>query len=153
MMEALDLEYEKLVTPLLLVDASGGAVYGRTRIQKMMFLAQQESEFKGDEFEYFAWDYGPYSKELQQYLDVLVDLSFLRETAEKAKEGYAVYKYEITKAGRTFVQEQNSTSTQNKRKALVALSQAWNRVSLEELIRHVYAAHPDFAVKSKYGAT
>lgn len=117
-----------------------------------MFLAQQEPEFKDGEFEYFAWDYGPYSKELQQYLDVLVDLSFLRETSERAKDGHVVYKYEITRAGRTFVQEENSAKTERRKAALHTLSQSWNRASLEDLIRHVYAEHPEFATKSKYGA-
>jgi len=59
-------------------------IEGRTRLQKMVFVIQQElsqtEDYSEDRFyEYFAYDYGPFSKELAEDIDEMIDADLLIE--------------------------------------------------------------------------
>ncbi|MDT2567170.1 hypothetical protein [Enterococcus avium] len=69
-------------------------IEGRTRITKMMFLFQMEwlkkIEFKKnldiDQLQFFeAYNYGPFSSDVHDELDLFISIGFLREQVKKVK--------------------------------------------------------------------
>ena len=68
-------------------------IEGRTRITKMMFLFQMEwlkkIEFKKnldiDQLQFFeAYNYGPFSSDVHDELDLFISIGFLREQVKKS---------------------------------------------------------------------
>jgi uncharacterized protein len=144
---------EKLLLPLLLTHASSGRVRGRTRFQKLIFLYQTERDDPLAKFRYFPWDYGPYSKELQEYIDALVEFDLLEERAVNFEPGSKkiVYEYVLTAEGNQMVESFFDIDPKYNRavRDLRDLAAMRSEQSLNDLLKDVYANHPDFAVRSK----
>lgn len=77
-----------------------GAISGRKKLQKMIYIAKQLS-FPFDEKFQFHF-YGPYSEELTVRVEELVNMGFLEETKIK-KGGYVQYRYNLTEEGEGFL--------------------------------------------------
>lgn len=60
------------------------SIVGTTRLQKMLFLTEQEKKIKGDEgsFNFEAYKFGPVSKSLYDDIEFLVNIGFLEKTGE-----------------------------------------------------------------------
>ena len=86
----------KEVTVLYLL--SKGPIYGRLRLQKLMFLAK-EKFLAPIPFKFVIYHYGPYSLELQRVIDNLVMSGLVREDIVK-HEDRILYKYELTEKGK-----------------------------------------------------
>lgn len=143
---------QKLLLPLLLVKESDGRLRGRTRFQKLIFLYQELSNSPLAKFQYFAWDYGPYSKELQAFVDLLVENGFLAEEAVEfeAGSGKKIYEYRLTTAGRTLLESQRAAvGTDSASRELRAISDEWGSKDLDEVLGFVYNTFPAYAAKSK----
>ena len=66
---------------------------GITRLEKMMFLLQKETEFSGklhNKFNFEAWKFGPFSKEIYEDLDLLASLDLV-EIRERKLPSYIEY--------------------------------------------------------------
>lgn len=98
-----------LAALLELVQASGGSVVTRIRLQKMAYLlaAFGASAFRWHSFSYHH--YGPFSRELSDTLQFAVSAGLLDEIHESFSEGSQRYNYELGEAGRSFVAESGST--------------------------------------------
>jgi uncharacterized protein YwgA len=99
--------FEKILFPLLLTERQK-EVYGRTRFQKMMFLAQKAVEKNGTPgpgFRYKIYLHGPFSFELTGAIEELVNDGLMEEGVEPTREGYQVFVYRLTDKGTSFVQE------------------------------------------------
>lgn len=66
------------VLPLTLMRAAGGKIKGKTRITKLVFLAEHEAIKQQNldlsetiDFEFYPYDYGPFSKKLLEDLEYL----------------------------------------------------------------------------------
>jgi len=137
---------------MLLIEASGGSIKGRTRFQKLVFLHQQLSKAAGIGFKFFPWDYGPYSKELQEYLNALVSTALVSENPVLLDEttGKKIYEYRLTKSGRAFL-DKNLKGNEGKRleQQVRELWASWGTRALDDLILHVYSQFPEFTTRSK----
>jgi uncharacterized protein YwgA len=80
---------------LLSVFGEVNKVYGRKKVQKMIHLLESAGTNMPFKYEYHF--YGPYSAELQEEINVLVQQGFLTET--KNDDAYV---YSITEKGRGF---------------------------------------------------
>lgn len=136
----------------MLVKASGGNIRGRTRFQKLAFLYQNQSTHPIASYQYFPWDYGPYSTELQNYLEALARHGLVEEVAADWRDGQKtqrVYDYVLTPKGDKLLAEQKA-KLEGALAELDALCARWAKTDLDELVRYVYKQHPEFTVRSKY---
>ncbi|TSA42730.1 hypothetical protein D4R54_02140, partial [archaeon] len=79
---------------LLLVQANGGRVDGRTTIQKLTYFTQLLVPLSR-EFKFRPHFYGPYSAELAGSLDSLVAIRFMEIEAMRTGYGRLMYSYSL----------------------------------------------------------
>ena len=142
------------VVPLLLLYAEEGKhISGRTRFQKMIFLAQHEKNDVLNWYNFFPHDFGPYSSDLQNDLDFLALEGLLKEKQTNYGDKI-VYQYKLTKRGEDFVKKalyspKHSKSLINTLKALTNIKNKYQNSPLDKLINDVYRKFPDYAIFSK----
>ena len=131
-------------------------IEGRTRLQKMLFLLQQEYNSCDFQYQFHAYDYGPYSSTLQFDIDELIQQGLLKESTEGLSNGKLKYKYSITKEGSRLV-EGVLKNPKNKKLQLKKIHQSCsqiksyaNRINLNDLLRDVYLRYPSYAKRSVY---
>lgn len=131
---------------------------GRTRLQKMVFVMQQElvesGALRGDQlYEFFAYDYGPFSKELAEDIDRMMEDGLIDETdVEYDDDGNLKYIYTLESLGRSVLEKEIGTKGANEviEKAR-RIKQRYNEeLSLPEVIDEVYSEYPEFAENSVY---
>lgn len=164
---------EKLCEPII----------GKTRITKMMYIFEKEMKSKfsnlenGELFEFFAYNYGPYSKELMENISFFESIKFINteETEESLMPdeiddmlsdindyvGYGAEvlleeidipnqtKYVLTDKGRKYFEDKIIENlTQEQEKLLVEFKKKINTLSLDQILSYVYNKYPDSAEKS-----
>jgi len=139
--------------PLALLYVDGGRqVDGITRLQKLVFLAQQE---KLDEYEngydFAPYKYGPYSEELTHALEIFEDRGYINKNVETTRNGNEKYTYSLTDEGRKIVKKGLLGGGGNKRlfEAAEEVKDAHNREPIERVLRYVYNKYPSFAEQSE----
>lgn len=125
-------------------------VEGRTRMQKMLFLLQQEYKSCDFQYKYHAYDYGPYSSTLQTDLDELIDEGLLEEEDQALPSGKYKYRYSITKKGIKHV-ESALSDPRNKKLQLKQIYRSSEKIkafansaNLNDLLKYVYAKYPEY---------
>ena len=150
--------HRKLLPLALMYANDGEPIEGRTRLQKMVFLMQKELEQRGQsgavetEYDFIPYDYGPFSKELYDDLDAMIDQEFVDDTEEPLRSGKVKYIYEIEGDGEDLVDSE--AETWEDADAIMQLAQEikedYNDMLLSELIEYVYSEYPDYAERSVY---
>lgn len=87
---------------LLLRNSRGHRIRGRTRLQKIVFLLEEQGI--NFEYEFKPYLYGPYSATLKNNLSVLVELGMVNEESEEIEFDGVVhdrYAYSLTEEGRS----------------------------------------------------
>ena len=93
----------EVLLPLYLVHLAGGKLRGRTRMQKLAFLAQQA--LKGAvNYNFRPAPFGPLSYDLYSTLEKLCDMGFVEESSLTTNSGNEVVVYELTEGGRDFLE-------------------------------------------------
>ena len=130
-------------------------IYGKTRIQKIIFLVQQEI-IGTDIFSFRAHHYGPFSKSLAICFEELIELKLLDIKENKQRE---IDHYIITKDGRNKILNID-ISIENKSlikylnvldnviKRNSEIIRQWNFESSKKLLKKVYQEYPDFTGNS-----
>ena len=144
---------DRKILPLALMRANNEEpVEGRTRLQKMIFLTQKQLEDPdclNERYDYFPYDYGPFSKELYEDIDDLVEDGVIEEREETEEDGKKKYYYELTSEGEKILkdklQEAGSDSIQD---MIDEIKSKYNKMDLSELLDKIYAKYPDFAEES-----
>lgn len=162
---------------LLVLAASDAApVIGVTRLQKYLYLLQEERGWKPrlkSTYDFRAYDFGPFDDQLYADLDFLENLHLVTkepageepsaESGEQREasdswatsdpefapweEDEAVWQYSLTDKGRAFVEHlQLDTSD---REAIEDLKRQWNGRPLAQLLRWLYKTYPDTAVNTR----
>lgn len=133
-------------------------IEGRTRLQKMVFLMQKELEKRDQsgavelEYDFIPYDYGPFSKELYDDLDTMIDQEFVDDTEEPLRSGKVKYIYEIEDNGEELVDSEAEKWEDIDAIMQLAqeIKQEYNDMLLSELIEYVYSEYPDYAERSVY---
>lgn len=148
--------------PLLLAYANESQpIMGRTRFQKMIFLMEKELVVRGAKpvakLGFIPYDYGPYSKALQQDIDGLIDERLVMDDEIKSPDtGKIMYKYTITGTGSTLAdlliteQEFEEYNFLEAYRILGGIKEKINGMEIGDVLRKVYAEHPEYAMYSKY---
>lgn len=159
---------------LLLLAAPGrtaedeGRVNGITRLEKLIYLATKETDAaKAVEqpFVFKPYDYGPYSKEIYEAIDILENVGLVKEERSFAgrtlsedemedwtssldeREGVE-RRFYLTPQGKD-VSALLSSRHRAVAAALSSIKLTYGSASLKRLIRYVYETYPDDATASK----
>lgn len=130
---------DKTRIPLNLLKDNGGSIKGKTRFQKMIFLAEKEEGLR-EAFEFEKYNYGPYSFELSDKLSSLENLGFLEIEKKEFPSADSFegkeFIYSLTDKGEEAVGDLDDSDS----KALQKVADKWNssESSLQELIDYVY---------------
>lgn len=158
-------------------------IYGRTRLTKMMFLFEKELYKKFDNLDenslpnFFAYDYGPFSKELLDDLRFFKMINFITEDNTKNKlskpelEEYLYdinddigygdeidifdvdipneVAYQLTEKGINYVEDKLLDKLSEKQKQILQrFKEKINKLSLDAILEYVYKKYPDSAENS-----
>jgi uncharacterized protein YwgA len=167
-----ELDAIKLLVALLYAkDANGRSeVKGITRLEKLIFLAQEEG-LKRKLYNYVAYDYGPWSSDVHDYLEALElrqlvkvntqDLKIPADMADLAEcyqnedvedttlSPKRMEIYQLTKAGEKAGRVLWERLSDAERMAIAETKRRFNTMSLYDLMRYVYASHDEYARKSR----
>ena len=92
----------ELIIPLHIISLCGGQLNGKTRLQKLVFLSQKDSNKFN--FKFKPAQFGPLSYKLNHALERMKKLSLLEEHTEQTQSGNKVINYSLTKDGQELVQ-------------------------------------------------
>lgn len=149
---------DRKLLPLALMYADDGEpIEGRTRLQKLVFLMQKRIEEDKDDspisdcYNFIAYDYGPFSKDLYDDLDDAIEKNFVRSETEPISEDKEKYIYEIENSGKDWIENHLS---EDETKPILQLADnvknEYGDVYLSNLINEVYSRYPEYAENSIY---
>jgi uncharacterized protein YwgA len=126
---------------LELIDALG-VIKGRTRMQKLMFLLQKQSDVSRF-FEFRPHYYGPYSRELTEMLAALVRAGLVKEDITE-KDEMREYAYSVTELGKDLLAKSKQTYEE---KSITKAVQVVKKIDIQyahraELVDYVYSSYP-----------
>jgi uncharacterized protein YwgA len=178
MVEMTKLTGKKFILLLLYSPTTNGdkvnvPIAGRTRLMKMGFLFNKEvlSDFQKDRTfdevvlpEYFAWKYGPFSGELLNDLEFLINQEYIRSRsgsspipAEMDEAEYGEYDFWVDNMEESRIREYDkevfdltkekgmpkaeeiwSVLSENQKKCLMEFKEVLNRASLNKILEYIY---------------
>lgn len=119
-----------------------GEVAGRTRLQKLVFLAKREKKVPFS-FDFPLYYYGPYSEELQDMVDVLVANGLVTEEMYATPSGSEGYKYSLTQQGLSTLEQVGNQLAKSDMTHLQATVDRYGSKPLREILDHVYSKYVD----------
>lgn len=156
----------KQFLPLALLAAADGEIRGKTRLQKLAFLARQElqEEYEIAPHEFVPYDYGPFSKELMEDIETLEDDGLVEIGVRRTFGGDERFDYRLTPSGHETYRENrpdsgwepgDEPSDGPERFACVghvaeAVVQQFGGMPLSNLIDRVYEEYPEYAKNSVF---
>jgi uncharacterized protein YwgA len=142
---------ESTILPLtLLYTRHRSSVDGATRFQKLVFLAQQETDLP-DKYSYQADKFGPFSPQLHSDLEELAARGLLERNEHANEVGDTKYVYSITPDGIELVKTvlNRNGSISKVFDTLQNIKKRYNDEPLQDLLRYVYRSYPTYATKSE----
>jgi uncharacterized protein YwgA len=127
-----------------------GPVQGRTRMMKLLFLAQDRAEKRGvrlgeDRFEFVPYRFGPWSYEVLLVLEDLQREGLVEEVVEETPRYGPRFRYFLTKRGREAAEQARRRLPRELVEELDRVYQEWAHKPLLELIAYIYQAYPNYA--------
>jgi hypothetical protein len=141
---------------------------GITRLEKLLFLLQRETEIGPlltEDPEFFAHNFGPFSSKVYQAVDTLAAAGLVEDSAELASstedawetqqvigehpsDPYATRTIALTQRGRRYYQALIRELPEGTEKLLSEFKQAFGGIPLRRLVRYVYERYPEMTDKS-----
>lgn len=152
----MEIEIEPRQTvPLALLTSANGVIKGRTRMMKLAFLAKERLADIGlnetIDFEFYPYDYGPFSKVLLNDLEWLEEKGAIRIKSTRSYSSKR-YDYILTELGDDLFEillTIDSRVPAIKEEADVVIKEHGNR-STREMLDFVYDEYPEYQEKSAY---
>lgn len=134
--------------PLAVIRADDDAVEGITRLQKLVFRTQNDI-MNSDQYEFEPHDYGPFSKELYNDVDNLVEEDYIKCEIKETSNGNRKKVYSITDEGERILERFSGRELERRFDEIRDLKQRDNDKPLLELLSEIYTEHPEMAKNSK----
>ncbi len=135
-------------------DKANEVVRGRLKLMKLVFLLDKEEnirEYSKSFYEFESLNYGPFSKELLQDLDVLVQEGLVEEKSQEVNTpiGSIMRRsdYELTEKGIELVETIAGDASIIEK--ITRIKKKYNRMDTEKILTYVYTKYPEFAKNSK----
>ena len=144
---------------------ASNCIHGITRLEKLLFLADQEANIQRDVVErlhFVAYHYGPYSHGIYRAIELLKETGLVTEDREidtssvddiedvitgVYEEGAIERRFYLTNTGGA-VADLLGKKFPGTWQALGATKDRYAGLSLQNLIRYVYTTYPDYAEQS-----
>lgn len=156
-----------------------GKCRGITRLEKLTYLLEEESRFhdvarvSSERFNFEAYHYGPYTREIYDAVDLLVGIGLVNEVRVQVGSGldlaeeidtldardlgmsssgegdYVERVFELSAKGRYISGVLASQVGGEAVSEISKIKQRYGRMPLRQLLRDVYSAHPDMTTRSK----
>jgi len=142
-------------------------VPGITRLEKLLYLVDRETDVPSrlsEPFQFVPYDFGPYSREVYEAVEVLQAAGLLREEVIPSAEQLDSAETRIVGLDEGETGERRFILTDDGREVagllakrapaglvetLSAIKEKYGKLSLRQLIRYVYSRYPESAVRSK----
>lgn len=142
---------ESTIVPLtLLYTRHRASIDGATRFQKLVFLAQQETDLP-ETYTYQADRFGPFSPQLHADLGELAQRGLLERNEQTNEVGNTKYVYSITPEGMGLVRRLLDRGDRISKvfEQLQNIKNQYNDEPLQELLRYVYRTYPSYTTESE----
>lgn len=139
--------------PLALLYVDGRReIDGATKFQKLVFLAQKETDIE-ESFEFRSDKYGPFSPELHATLDELENRNLIRKEIRRNRSGNEKYTYSLTGYGTEVLQKVMDKDEGGDFEQILENSdevkKEYNRKPFDRLLRYVYSKYDEYTDKSE----
>jgi len=137
---------ERVATPLLFAEQLR-TVRGKTRLQKLVCLLDvrwtKEGKRLGYRFQFYH--HGPFSFDLMNAVEDLVDEGLMLERPRSLPNGYVEYSYTLSPSGRKLIHRLLSSDRHLKelRADIAELSKSHGMLPLKDLVEEAYAARSE----------
>jgi uncharacterized protein len=149
-------------------DRDRGRIEGITRLEKLLFLLEKETEARDwlrEDAEFAANNFGPFSAKAYQEIETLVAAGLVHDTAtlsdsaedtweteyiigEDPSEPYATRNLELTEKGARYYQALLQELPAEADEIVTKLKRRFGSMPLRRLVRYVYQRHPEYTGKS-----
>jgi len=135
-----------------------GTIRGITKLQKLLFLIEKETEFFeecGDDlaFEFYEHKMGPFSEHVYEELRFLQQLNAIETEPMEGEEGdpdaLTNKVFTITPKGEKIAAELAGHLEDEYNEELAELVAKYNPMELRKLLHHVYTEYPDYTTESE----
>ena len=137
-------------------------VDGITRLQKLLFLLQEETEFtelyENVEIEFKPYKYGPFSEQVYDELELLINMGAIEEVeaddADRVRtstdsRSHANKRFLVTERGETIAEDVNRALDSDVQEEFEQVVEEYLDMELEDLLRYVYSQYPDYTTESE----
>ena len=144
---------DRELLPLALLQANEREeIEGRTRMQKLVFLIQEEFENADSRlpgtYTYIPYDYGPFARELYDDLDRLKERGVITEERVEMSDGTYKYNYRLTDEAEDYISRVQQEKLEKTRQLADQIKSEFNDTRLPDLLDYVYAEYPEYAENS-----
>lgn len=131
----------ELLVPLAIIKENGGEVKGKTKFQKLTFLAEEEKSLD-KHYEFQKYNHGPYSFDLADNIDTLINLNLIKEETRRFIgndfDGKR-HEFSLTQKGEELVSKfEDSEKFQEIRDGCRESTEEWGESSLQDILDYVY---------------
>jgi uncharacterized protein len=145
---------------------------GVTRLEKLLFLLDKETDFKrelAEPFTFDAYHYGPYSPEVYDAIDFLKGMQLMTERQVDVNSGidvseevaaldkddlnesnpYIERQLLLTDDGKAVAKVLSTRVSPAGKEALTEIKDRYGSMPLRQLLRYVYGRYPEFTERSR----
>jgi uncharacterized protein YwgA len=146
-------------------------IVGNTRLDKLMFLLEKETSLKRyieTDFKFDAYKFGPYSSELfdsvqalvnaglieikrsesEEYLDEADRYQIEQQLEENDESPKTTVIYSLTPEGKIVASVLFQSLSKTEQEELVSIKKTFNSINLKRLLQYVYRRYPESASQS-----
>ncbi|WP_424016226.1 DUF4065 domain-containing protein (plasmid) [Halorientalis pallida] len=145
---------------VFLVFSYAEAIEGVTKLQKLLFLIEQETEFfqayENDiAFEFAPYKMGPFSKHVYEELEFLLSLDAIETEPlpgadpNPTDSEFAEQRFTITAKGEKIAAQLESQLEPEYCDELSDTVTTYNSLELQDLLKYVYTEYPEYAADSE----
>lgn len=140
---------QSLLPIALLYTRGSRSIDGATRFQKLMFLAQEESELNSV-YAFHADNFGPYSHELTSDLEYFIQEGYIEKNTVTNSVGNEKHVFGLTNKG---IKVAQSMAQKEKYKPILQqadwIKSKFNDWNIERLLKYVYKKYPQYTIESE----
>lgn len=124
-------------------------IAGATRFQKLVFLAQEESDLPR-EYDYKPDRFGPFSPQLHSDISTLVEDGYVEETHETNAVGHTRHEFKLTDSGYRVAREFAAKDTTGRIfGSAEEVKREWGETRIRLLIQYVYNKYEKYTTSSE----
>lgn len=123
-------------------------IVGRTKLQKLMFLIQNQvlgdTLYKKDHYIFEPYKFGPFSVEILDDIELLIDLKLIKKSDEDENEIF-----EITEIGQEKLKTIRSNIPQKILDQIEEIKKQYGKLPIQKLLTYVYQRYPEYTINSE----